>query len=59
MTFAKYFFILIKFKVTLIWEVRIMNTYIELLKFISSFFKGSGIFFQFGDNQIRRYETGQ
>jgi hypothetical protein len=59
MTFAKYFFILIKFKVKLIWEGRIMNTYIEQFKFISSFLKGSVNIFQFGDNQIRRYERGQ
>jgi len=36
-----------------------MNTYIEQLKFISSFLKGSGNLFQFGDNQIRRYERGR
>ncbi len=35
-----------------------MNTYIEQLKFISSFLKGSVNIFQFGDNQIRRYERG-
>jgi hypothetical protein len=42
------------FKVGLIYEGKIMNTYIEQMKFISSLFKRNGNIFEFGDNGIKR-----
>jgi len=48
------FVILIEFKVKLIWEGKNHQSYIEQMKLISYFLKGSGDIFQVGEIQIKR-----